>query len=104
MQHVQERRNRPSQILDLVISSDDDNLLRVCVCLPSCLIISLLTLMYRYTNKCVSAKVISYRKYKSIDKEALLADLRVSSLILDPPDDMNHLIDLYNSTLRNVVD
>jgi len=32
----------------------------------------------------VSAKVISYRKYKSIDKEAFLADLRVSSLVLDP--------------------
>jgi len=52
----------------------------------------------------VSAKVISYRKYRSIDKEAFLADLRVSSLVLDPPDDVDHLVDLYDSTLRDIVD
>jgi len=40
----------------------------------------------------VSAKVISYRRYESIDKEAFLADLRVSSLVLDP-------VDLCDSTL-----
>jgi len=34
----------------------------------------------------VSAKVISYRKYKLIDKKAFLDDLWVSSLVLDPPD------------------
>ena len=34
----------------------------------------------------VLAKVISYRKYKSIDNEAFLADLWVSSLVLDPSD------------------
>jgi len=37
----------------------------------------------------VSEKVISYRRYKSIDKEAFLADLRVSSRVLDPPDDVD---------------
>ena len=47
----------------------------------------------------VSANVISYRGYKSIiDKETFLADLRVSSLVLDPP------CDLYYSTLKYVVD
>ena len=52
------------------------------------------------TEKSVSAKLISYRKYKSIDKEAVfLADLRFSSLALDPPDDPHHL-DLYDSTLK----
>ncbi|KAK2164042.1 hypothetical protein LSH36_70g07012 [Paralvinella palmiformis] len=38
------------------------------------------------------------------DKEAFLADLRVSSLVLDPPDDVDHLVDLYDSTLRVIVD
>ena len=52
----------------------------------------------------VSAKDISYRRYKSIDKEAFLADLRVSSLVLDPPDDVDHLVDLYDNTLRDIVD
>ena len=44
----------------------------------------------------VSAKVISCRRHKSIDK-----DLRVSSLVLDPPDDVDHLVDLYDSTWRD---
>ena len=47
----------------------------------------------------VSAKVISYRKYKSIDLETFLADLRVSFLVLEPPDEVDHLMHLYDSTL-----
>jgi len=35
-----------------------------------------------------SAKFILIRKCKSIDKDAFLADLCVSSLILDPPNDL----------------
>ena len=52
----------------------------------------------------VSAKVISYRRYKSIGKEASLADLQVSYLVLDLPDDVDHQVDLYDSTLRDTVD
>jgi len=63
----QERTHRHGHILDLVISRDDDNLIKG-------------------------------------DKEAFLADLRVSSLVLDPPDDVDHLVDLYDSTLRVIVD
>ena len=54
----------------------------------------LVNIIVSFQKQSVSAKVISYRRYKSIDKEAFLADLRVSSLILD----------LYDSTMRNVVD
>ncbi|KAK2148286.1 hypothetical protein LSH36_505g01065 [Paralvinella palmiformis] len=50
------------------------------------------------------AQIISYRRYKSIDKEAFLADLRVVSLVLDSPDDVDHLVDIYDSTLRDIVD
>jgi len=39
----------------------------------------------------------------SIDKENFLADRRVSSLLLDPPD-MYHMVNRYDSTLRDVVD
>jgi len=58
------------------------------------------TTMYRV----VSAKVISSRKYKSIDGDAFLADPEVSSLVLDPQDDILYLVDLYNITLRDLVD
>ena len=63
-----------------IISRDDDNL---CVCV---------------------FRAVSYRKYKSIDKDAFLADLRLFSLALDPQDDMHHLVDLYNNTIRDLVD
>jgi len=52
----------------------------------------------------VSARVISYRKYKSIEKEPFLGDMRVSSMVLDPPDNVDHLVDLYYITLRDIVD
>ena len=52
----------------------------------------------------VSAKGISYRRYKSIDKEAFLADLRVYPLILGPPYYVDHLVELYDCTLRDIVD
>ena len=40
----------------------------------------------------------------SIDKEVFLADLRVSFLVLDPQDDVDNLIHLYDSTLSGIVD
>ena len=43
-----------------------------------------------------SANSISY-------KEVFLADLQVSSLILDSLDNVDHLVDLYDSTLRDIV-
>ena len=91
-------------MLDLVISRDDEIWLRVCLCLPCCLIISLLIINVSLQKQSVSAKVISYRRYKSIDKEAFLADRRVSSLVLDSQDDVAHLVELYDSTLRDIVD
>ena len=59
--------------------------------------------MHLYRNN-VSAKVISYRRHKSIENEAFLADPRVISLVLDPLDDVDHLMDLNHSTLRDIVD
>jgi len=33
----------------------------------------------------------------------VLGDLRISSLIWDPKDDVDHLVDLFNTTLRDLV-
>ena len=48
----------------------------------------------------ISDKVISCGKYKLINKDTFLADLHVSSLVLDQPDDMDNMVELYDSTLR----
>jgi len=102
--HVQERTHIYSHILDLVISRDDDNLIKGMFVSSMLSDHFLININISVQKQSVSAKDISYRKYKSIDKEAFLADLRVSSLVLDPPDDVDHLVDLYDSTMRDIVD
>ena len=52
---------------------------RLCLCLSCFLIVSLLTFMHVERNN------------KPIDKDAFLADLRVSSLVLDSSDGIDHL-------------
>ena len=82
-QHVQERTHRHGHILDLVISRDDDNLVKGVSVSSMLSDHSLVNINVSLQKQSVSAKVISYRRYKSIDKEDFLADLRVSSLVLD---------------------
>ena len=48
----------------------------------------------------VSAKTVSYRKYRSIDK----ADLKTTCLVLDPPQYLDHMVDLYSSILMDLVE
>ena len=67
--------------------------LRVCLCLLCCLIISLLTFMYPNQNNLLQQKWFHIENIS-----------RLFSLVLDPPDDVDHLVDLYNSTLRDIVD
>lgn len=40
----------------------------------------------------------------SIEKDGFLDGMKVSSLILHQPDDINLLLNLYNITLRDLVD
>ena len=37
-----------------------------------------------------------------VDKDAFLADLRVSSLVLDSSDGIDYLVNLYNSTMKDL--
>jgi hypothetical protein len=52
----------------------------------------------------LSAKAFSYRKFRQMDKSAFKADLRDSSLVLDPPADLDQLVNLYDYTLRAFVE
>ena len=103
-QQVQERIHRHGHILDRVVCRDDDNCIKD-VSMTSMLSDHFLININVYLQKqSVSAKIISYRGYKSIDNEAFLADLRVSSVLLDTPDYVDHLVDIYDSTLRDIID
>ena len=103
MQHVQERTHRHGHILDLVISRDDDNLIKSASVSSMLSDHFLININVSLQKQSVSAKVISYRKYRSIDKDMFLADLRVSSHVLNPPDDQYHPVDLYNSRLKDFI-
>ena len=70
-------------------SRDDDNLIKG-VSVSSMLSDHvLININVSLQTQSVSAKVILFRKYKAID-------LRISSLVLDPPDDVEHLVDLLS--------
>ena len=49
-------------------------------------------------------KHAEYRKLKSIDITKLKEDIRNSQLYKDPPNDLNMLLDCYNTTLRSPLD
>lgn len=47
---------------------------------------------------------VEYWKLKSIDITKLKEDIRNSQLYKDPPNDLNMLLDCYNTTLRSPLD
>ena len=51
----------------------------------------------------LTTKTVSYRKIKSVDVESVNADLAVSDLCRNPPDDLDELVACYDSTLRAVM-
>jgi len=103
-QHVTERTHKHGHILDLVISRDDDNLINE-VSVSSMLSDHfLVNIDVSLQKPSVPTKTMSYRKYRSIDKDAFANDLRASHLIIDPPNDLDQLVDLYNNTLIDLID
>ena len=55
-------------------------------------------------NLVLPTKIATYRTYRSINQAALIADLSVSLLATNPSNDLEHLVDLYNVTLRDIID
>ena len=49
-------------------------------------------------------KTITYRNLQSINIDQLLLDLHQSSLITDPPNDLDELVTAFNSTLQTTLD
>jgi len=46
----------------------------------------------------------TFRHLHSIDHAAFLNDLKQTSLVTNPPESLSHLVDLYDSTLSNLLD
>jgi len=71
-QHVQERTHWRGHILDLVISVMMTIWLKVCLCLPYCLIIFLLTLMYLYRNNLFQPRLFHIEDISLLVRRLLL--------------------------------
>ena len=78
--------------------------LRVCRCLPCWLIISLLTLMYIYRNNLFQQKQIHIENISRLTKKLFLLICEFAFLYWIHLDNVEHLIDLYYSTLRYILD
>lgn len=52
----------------------------------------------------VEVKHDEYRKLQFIDSQLFEEDIRNSSLYVDPPDDLNTLVNCYNTTLKSLLD
>ena len=52
----------------------------------------------------LSKKVVNYRKIGEIDVESFKQDIMESSLYNSPADNINELVEQYNSTLGNLLD
>ena len=99
--NIQECTNKHGHILDLVITGDVGNLFKgvsVSTMLCDQFLIDILVSLEKPS---LSAKAVSYRQ---MDKSAFKADLRDSSLVLDPPADLDQLVNLYDYTLRALVE
>ena len=104
-QHVVGPTHVDGHTLDLIITRQSDNIIDNipkidCFLSDHAAILCSL----RSDKPSLSAKNVSYRLLKSIDMTAFDQDLAYSKLCQSPPDDINELVECYNSTLKSVLD
>ena len=96
IQHVKECIHNLGHILDLIITREGNDFVKH-VSVSS--IISdhfLVNIDISLQKPVLPPKITTYRKYRSIDQAALIADLNVSLLESNPHDDLEQLLDLCN--------
>ena len=104
-QHVKEATHEKGRILDLVLTRSDENFLQQIDVTPCGFsdhhIINFYIPGSRPNEK---QSKIKTRDLKAINIDALRADIEKSSLIVDPPEELDELIQCYNTTLTNLMD
>ena len=102
-QFVTEPTHISGHILDLVIARSDDN------------VVDSVTVPFLFTDHAVihcklalqkprfSKKVITYRKWKSIDKDNFAKDLQLSNLMSNSETDLDTLVNNYDTTLHDII-
>jgi len=105
LQHDRSATHRHGHTLDLLITRDDQvvNVLPIDPPLLSdhsfvVATVGCVPFASQFTSAC------QMRNWREVDVDEMAADLLRSDLIVSPPDDLESMIDSYNTTLRALVD
>jgi len=104
VQHVTDATQKRGNTIDLIITRSED------IDFVDVHVSSLLTDHFAIHCSLNLSKLgypkknISYRKVANIDKEQFKEDLKLSQLLNFPKDDLDALVDQYNTTLRGLLD
>ena len=104
-QHVVEPTHEYGHTLDLVITRESDNL----ICgrpAPDILFSDHLALLFKLKTARPPLKAgrVSFRKLRSIDRDAFMDEIRSSELLQMDTDDPDKLTALVNNILRSLLD
>ena len=104
-QHIKQPTHEHGHILDLVITRSDDDLLAQHSVLPPALSDHFPIICKLRAKKQNSIQnTVSFRKLKHIDVHSFVKDLTESDLCKYPSDEINILVQQYNSTLSAILD
>ena len=104
-QHVAHPTHIHGHILDLVLTRSIDSIIsNLLVHPPTLSDHSPITLTLPCHQPLTEKKAITYRKLKDIDIDTFIKDLSISQLCTNTPDDLDKLVDMYNSTLEEILD
>ena len=101
---VKERTHTSGNIIDLVVTREGQNIL------GNLQVSSMLSYHFvvqadlRMSRPRPRQKTVSYRKYDAINMDDFSDELLQSQLITDPSEILNRLLDLYNDSLKCMLD
>ena len=105
IQHVHEPTHKKSHTLDLVISREDEHLVNTLSVTPtgySDHYVIKFTIPGKKSNPI--QKTIKVRNLKDINIPKLKEDIKSSQLMHDPPDELNQLVQTFNTTLSDLME
>ncbi len=104
-QHIRGPTHRSGHTLDLLITRCDDNVLRGSPVIDS-YVSDHWSLLYKVCihKPAPILKTVTFRNVKEVDLDMFRADLSRSKLIVDPPQDLENLVDCYNDCLGRLLD
>ena len=104
-QHVNHATHEKGHILDLVITREEDKIVKSLSVTPRALL-DHHSISFKIPGKNEKSKsnTVKLRRLKNIDLDQLKEDIENSELVRDPPDDLEELVQCYHATLSALID